>query len=517
MSLHSTKGVGVSECHRGKPRRDPSVSYVQEVSEDTGTTATTSVTTAGGTVEKHPKFTGGTNEDHVLFSVRILGLVKKIRTAAAIREANAVLQDYPRKLAELKAEQPQAADFVKSKPPEGASTGDDASKEGSKKAKDAASRKKASKKHAPSADGQDPPTDESDDDDASDDKSKEPPPPPPVKLSNAERKEYNSAVLRWNKELAALKEERESARKDLAEAQERPFAVADSLLDESHRSTWAAIVSRVCDEPTTDDDGNTIKEAPGKTIATFRRCMVEFMLTVLPADAAENQKNYMTHHLKKSPKMTVRATIARLQVLNGYLPHLPCLADSEDAAPNTARENTPFSDAAVCSIIMRMIPGDWEAQYYLTEKYIPSDVRKLQNVLERIESAKSVQRQSEQHKQKQASTGSASKPGKRSGEEPKGRIPKKARSERTEKHCIHCKKNGGPFKTHNTLECRIYDKDGKRKFEGRNSSRDKASKAAYAQVLTKMEKLERKLLKAKKSSKKRKRVVESDSSDSDSD
>jgi hypothetical protein len=38
------------------------------------------------------------------------------------------------------------------------------------------------------------------------------------------------------------------------------------------------------------------------------------------------------------------------------------------------------------------------------------------------------------------------------------RVPKKARSA---KFCQHCKNNGGPYMSHNTKECRKYDKDGK--------------------------------------------------------
>ena len=519
MSLHNTKNVGVAECHRGAPRRDGTILFVQDVTEDTGSAATTSVTTHGGTIEKHPKFSGGTNEDHVLFAVRMMGLVKKLRTTSATAEAKAVLKDIPNELADLKKKQPQADAYAKSKTPAGASgTGDGTEKDAQVQVADpkAKPKGKAAKKRAPAAGSEDPPANDDDDDD-DDDAAKAPPPPPPPQLSNAERKLFNQDARRWNEEYATLIAKRDQARKDLLEAREKPFSVADSLLDESHRATFASIVARVCETPKKADDGTVIAKAPGKNMTTFRRCIREFMLTVMPADAAENQKNYMIHHLKKSHKMTVRATIARLQTLNSYLPHLPCLADSEDAAPNTVREDYMFSDATLCSIIMRMIPGDWEAQYYLTEKYVPSDVRKLQSVLERIESAKAVQKKSEQQKQKQASTGSATKPGKRSGEEIKGRIPKKARSERTEKHCIHCKKNGGPHKTHNTLECRIYDKDGKKKNEGKTYSREKSSKSAYAQVLSKMEKLERKLAKTKKASKKRKRVVESDSSGSESD
>ncbi len=38
------------------------------------------------------------------------------------------------------------------------------------------------------------------------------------------------------------------------------------------------------------------------------------------------------------------------------------------------------------------------------------------------------------------------------------RVPKKVRSE---KFCQRCKTHGGPHLTHNTSDCRKYDKDGK--------------------------------------------------------
>jgi hypothetical protein len=39
-----------------------------------------------------------------------------------------------------------------------------------------------------------------------------------------------------------------------------------------------------------------------------------------------------------------------------------------------------------------------------------------------------------------------------------GRVPKKGHSE---KFCQHCKAHGSPFTTHNTLDCRRYDSNGK--------------------------------------------------------
>eukprot|EP00804_Cyclotella_cryptica_P030752 CCRYP_009167-RA/>CCRYP_009167-RA protein AED:0.38 eAED:0.69 QI:0/0/0/1/1/1/2/0/136 len=41
------------------------------------------------------------------------------------------------------------------------------------------------------------------------------------------------------------------------------------------------------------------------------------------------------------------------------------------------------------------------------------------------------------------------------------RIPKKPKKVGwTDKHCMRCKKHGGPHKSHNTHDCRRYNKDG---------------------------------------------------------
>ncbi len=47
---------------------------------------------------------------------------------------------------------------------------------------------------------------------------------------------------------------------------------------------------------------------------------------------------------------------------------------------------------------------------------------------------------------------------KRPGTEATVRVPKKVCFE---KHCNLCKKHGGAYTTHNTCECRRFEKDGK--------------------------------------------------------
>jgi hypothetical protein len=81
--------------------------------------------------------------------------------------------------------------------------------------------------------------------------------------------------------------------------------------------------------------------------------------------------------------------------------------------------------------------------------------------------------------------------------------------------------HGGAHATHNTSDCRKYDKDGKLKKgfgKGQHGSTalDKKTASAFAQLSAKVEKLEKANKKLKKSSKKRKREYDSDTSDSDS-
>ena len=98
--------------------------------------------------------------------------------------------------------------------------------------------------------------------------------------------------------------------------------------------------------------------------------------------------------------------------------------------------------------------------------------------------------------------------------------PKKGR---TIKYCKWCKGVDGPFTTHNTDECRRFNKDGSQKdrptkpFDSskkpawKKPSGGESSQMAY--LTEEMTKLKKKLKKSQKRSKKRSR----DSSDSDSD
>ena len=116
-------------------------------------------------------------------------------------------------------------------------------------------------------------------------------------------------------------------------------------------------------------------------------------------------------------------------------------------------------------------------------------MRKLLAVLENIE--KMMENQAAKEKVKSAKpeskTGSE-KPNKRRGMNASAdRIPKKAKS--SDKFCQLCKEYGGPHKTHNTSDCRKYEKDGTKKKFGKSGKFQKSDGNSYANMQVKLEKL----------------------------
>jgi hypothetical protein len=92
---------------------------------------------------------------------------------------------------------------------------------------------------------------------------------------------------------------------------------------------------------------------------------------------------------------------------------------------------------------------------------------------------------------------------KRPGTEAPIRVPKKACFE---KHCNLCKKHGGTYTTHNTRECRRFEKDGKEKSDFRAVKKGGKKRNPvnhnFAQLTEKIQKLVKALKKSGKKGKK---------------
>jgi hypothetical protein len=194
---------------------------------------------------------------------------------------------------------------------------------------------------------------------------------------------------------------------------------------------------------------------------SFLDCLELHKLTVFSADAAKRQQFYIQQAVRKPQRATVRQHILRMGVLNDYVNHLPILKESSKAVPMTKKGNIPFSKADLAAIVLSSVPMLWQNQYNLNHSMVPESTRTLLPDLEAIKRVM-VEKKGANLKAKGKGGTAPSEPKgnpkcKASGG-PTGRVPKKGC---TEKFCQQCKAHGGPFTTHNTLDCRCYDSNGK--------------------------------------------------------
>ena len=80
--------------------------------------------------------------------------------------------------------------------------------------------------------------------------------------------------------------------------------------------------------PWTDLQGNVHNEVREHLPDSVRDCVKFHLLSVFLYDAAEHQKYYISHYLKKPSKIPVRNFSDRIEMLNSYIPYLPGLVDS---------------------------------------------------------------------------------------------------------------------------------------------------------------------------------------------
>ncbi len=100
-------------------------------------------------------------------------------------------------------------------------------------------------------------------------------------------------------------------------------------------------------------------------------------------DAAEHQKFYIQQGVRKAQRATVCQYISCMEVLKGYLRHLPTLKNSPKAVVTTKKGNIPFAEADLASIILASVPITW--QNSLTHSTVPEVPRTLLPDLENVE------------------------------------------------------------------------------------------------------------------------------------
>jgi hypothetical protein len=139
----------------------------------------------------------------------------------------------------------------------------------------------------------------------------------------------------------------------------------------------------------------------------------------------------------------------------------------------------------------------------------------MRSLLQSLEAIERVCGQERSHKSNPSCDEKPSHSKKKGMKQPGTESPRVPKKVRTKKHCDLCKKHGDAYTTHNTPDCRRYEKDGTEKSDFRaakkGGNKTNPTKQSFEQLSEKLDKLE-KVIK-KKDTKKRKRHR----SDSDSD
>ncbi len=188
--------------------------------------------------------------------------------------------------------------------------------------------------------------------------------------------------------------------------------------------------------------------------------------------------------------------------------------------------NRLFDEVDLAKIVLNLVLSSWMNQYNMTHSTLPRNPRALLNNLEAIEQVTDEKHNASlKAKAKEVNTASAAAKGSSKKHPASGsfgelRVPKKARPS---KFCQHCKAKGRPHLTHNTKECRRYDRNGNpvSSFQGKPVNANKPAKKGgnqqMAYVTATIESLVKKGLKKAMKGEKRKRSRAYDSSnDSDS-
>jgi hypothetical protein len=228
-------------------------------------------------------------------------------------------------------------------------------------------------------------------------------------------------------------------------------------------------------------NGKSNKGIRVKSWILFMDCIELHKLTIFPADAAENQRYYMQETIKKPQRVTVRQFVLHMGVSNDYLAYLPTVFDLSMAVAGTKKMNVLFNEADLAGIMLNTVPSSWVNQYNMMHSTLPKNPRALLNGLEAIERVMDEKHSASlKAKAKEVSAASAAAKGSSkkhpaSGSSGKLQVLKKARPS---KFCQHCKAKGGPHLTHNTKECRGYDRNGNpvSSFQGKPANAKKPAK-----------------------------------------
>ena len=147
---------------------------------------------------------------------------------------------------------------------------------------------------------------------------------------------------------------------------------------------WSRIVdSQIGAATGTDLQGNVKNNAREHSVDSFRECVKFHLLSVFAHAAAEQQKYYISHYIRKPRRIPIRKFAEWIEKLISYIPLLPGLIDSPQGA-NMKRVEA-LDEPKLAQLLLRLVPQAQQDQYQLIKGTIPINLRSTLNTLETIE------------------------------------------------------------------------------------------------------------------------------------
>jgi hypothetical protein len=277
---------------------------------------------------------------------------------------------------------------------------------------------------------------------------------------------------------------------------------------EDLRYAWNDIISSKYDTvPWTNLQGEEEETELEYNLDSFEMMWVCWMRTVFPEDAAELHQEYLTHCIRYPYWLQPRKFASRIKQLNGFTNFLPCVKDSPQATSQTTAPQK-LTNPQLAQLLLRLCPEEWIITWKTLGKGQPQDLDELVRFMEQQHAQAAIQK-SKSAKGKPQHDGNNKGKNKRKGDSNHNTngSNKKAR------HCNLCKEHGGPFRTHNTADCGLYNADGTSRKRGKNNEAKKTQKNNFAQQFKSMKD---ELTKCQKELKTLKRKLNEDLDDSDS-
>jgi hypothetical protein len=237
-------------------------------------------------------------------------------------------------------------------------------------------------------------------------------------------------------DLEKAKQAQETAQGATTAAVNLMFTFYSNLLSPKSKYAWNEIVAEQTEgDPYVNLQGVSLEGPRGTSCNSFNDCIMFYLLTAFPINAAEQEKYYISNVLKKPQRINVHQFVCRVEQLNAYIAQMPCFYYSRNSNVSTKPKNVPFTEVELGSHVLRMCPLQWQDQYNMNKKgMMPMDMRSLLTSLEAI---KHVCTYKKGESESSAKSSHKSKNGKKHpGTKATARVPKKVCFK---KHCNLCK------------------------------------------------------------------------------